>query len=216
MASPKDQRLPSGNLRVSRRRMVKGAAAAAVAVPLAAVAGRMGPLGSREQFLAMAQAAAIQFDLVPSGIAALFPDATATVYITPGDTADDVQVVAQNMPPNITFTCYFLQSPTKPFGAAQYCMDLKTDSYGYGTAFFHGITLQAYAMVAENAGTSDDQSGSASGTQLEHFGMWFSSLDDAKTVLNNPALTGTPFDGGSPPAHAGPQAMNDGSADPKF
>jgi hypothetical protein len=35
-------------------------------------------------------------------------------------------------------------------------------------------------------------------------------------VLQNPALTGTPFDGGSPPAHAGPQAMNDGSPDPKF
>jgi hypothetical protein len=196
--------------------MVKGAAAAAVAVPLGVVASRIGPFKSYEQFLAMAQTAPIQFNLVPSGIAALFPNAAATVYITPGDLADDVQVVAQNMPPNITFTCYFIQSPTKPFGSCQYCMDLKTDSYGYGTAYFHGITQQAYAMVAESAGVSDDQSGSASGTQLEHFGMWFSSLDDAKTVLNNPALTGTPFDGGSPPAHAGPQAMNDGSPDPKF
>ncbi|MHB8575971.1 MAG: twin-arginine translocation signal domain-containing protein [Dehalococcoidia bacterium] len=206
----------TGSVRLSRRNAVKGAAAAAVAVPLGAMAGRVGPFGSHAQFLAMAQAAPIQFDLVPSGIKDLFPSATATVYITPGDTADDVQVVAQNMPPNLTFTCYFLQSPTKPFGFAQYCMDLKTDSYGYGTTSFHGITQQAYAMVAESAGVSDDQSGSASGTQLEHFGMWFSSLDDAITVLNNPALTGTPFDGGTPPAHAGPQAMNDGSPDPKF
>jgi hypothetical protein len=216
MQSGHQPRIRLGDRRISRRGMVKGAAAAAVAVPLGAAASRFGPYGSHERFLAMAQAAPIQFDLVPSGIAALFPTATATVYITPGDLADDVQVIAQNLPPNITFTCYFIQSPTRPFGFVQYCMDLKTDAYGYGVTSFHGITQQAYAMVAESAGVSDDQSGSASGTQLEHFGMWFSSLDDAKTVLNNPALTGTPFDGGAPPAHAGPQAMNDGSPDPKF
>jgi hypothetical protein len=39
--------------------------------------------------------------------------------------------------------------------------------------------------------------------------MWFSELDVAKQVLGNPALTGTPFDGGGPPLHAGPQAMVD-------
>jgi hypothetical protein len=49
----------------------------------------------------------------------------------------------------------------------------------------------------------------ASGIQLEHLGMWFSDLKVAQTVLGNPALTGTPFDGGGPPQHAGPQAMVD-------
>ena len=202
--------------RLSRRSLVKGAVAAAAAVPLVGLSNRWGPFGSQDQFLAMAQAAPIQFNLVPSGLAALFPNATATVYITPGDTADDVQVVASNLPPGITFTCYFIESATKPFGHCQYCMDLKSDSYGSGMAYFHGITQQAYAMIAESAGTSTDQSGEASGTQLEHFGMWFSSLTDAQTVLNNPGLTGTPFDGGAPPAHAGPQAMSDGSTDPQF
>jgi hypothetical protein len=211
--------LPAGNnvsRLFSRRRMLAGAAATAAAVPLAA-ASSWGPWGSKDRFLAHAQAAPIQFTLVPSGIAALFPNATATVSITPGDLADDVQVVAQNLPPNITFTCFFIQSPTKPFGFCQYAMDLTTDSYGYGTTSFHGIVNQAFAMNAESAGQSDNfGDGPASGTQLEHFGMWFSSLADAQTVLQNPALTGTPFDGGSPPAHAGPQAMNDGSPDPKF
>lgn len=202
--------------RMSRRRWITGAAVVVAAAPLAA-SGGFGLLGSPEHFLAMAQAAPIQFNLVPSGLKTLFPNATATVSITPGDTADDVQVVAQNLPPNITFTCFFIQSPTKPFGACQYAMDLKTDSYGYGATSFHGIVTQAFAMVAESAGQSDNVGdGPASGTQLEHFGMWFSSLQDAQTVLNDPTLTGTPFDGGSPPAHAGPQAMNDGSPDPKF
>ena len=202
--------------RFSRRRLLAGAAATAVVAPLAA-ASNWGPWGSKERFLAYAQAAPIQFALVPTGIAALFPNATATVSITPGDLADDVQLVAQNLPPNITFTCFFIQSPTKPFGACQYAMDLKTDNYGYGTTSFHGITNQAFAMIAESAGQSDNfGDGPASGTQLEHFGIWFSSLQDAQTVLANPNLTGTPFDGGSPPAHAGPQAMSDGSPDPKF
>ena len=201
--------------RFSRRRLLAGAAATAAVAPLAA--SGWGPWGSKDRFLAYAQAAPIQFTLVPTGIAALFPNASATVSITPGDLADDVQVVAQNLPPNITFTCFFIESPTKPFGACQYAMDLKTDSYGYGTTSFHGITTQAFAMNAENAGQSDNfGDGPASGTQLEHFGIWFSSLQDAQTVLNNPNLTGTPFDGGSPPAHAGPQAMADSGADPKF
>lgn len=200
---------------VSRRTLVKGAAAFVAAAPLAGRGG-FGPFGSHARFLAHAQAAPIQFTLVPSGIKDLFPNATATVSITPGDLADDVQVVAQNMPPDTVFTCYFLQSPTRPFGAAQYCMDLKTDAYGYGTTFFHGITTGAYAMIAETPGESQNEDGPASGIQLEHFGMWFSSLEDAKKVLNNPNLTGTPFDAGTPPLHAGPQAMNDGSPDPKF
>jgi len=138
---PGTSRTGGGGL-ISRRSMIKGAAALAAGVPLA-MKTSWGPYGSKEHFLAMAQAAPIQFDLVPSGLKDLFPTATATVYITPGDTADDVQVVAQNMPPNITFTCFFIQSPTKPFGACQYCMDLKTDAYGYGTTSFHGITTQA-------------------------------------------------------------------------
>jgi hypothetical protein len=46
--------------------------------------------------------------------------------------------------------------------------------------------------------------------------MWFSSLQDAKTVLKNANLTGTPFDGGNPPLHAGPQAMTDGQSAPVF
>src|SRR6185312_1731090 len=104
--------LPAGNnvsRLFSRRRMLAGAAATAAAVPLAA-ASSWGPWGSKDRFLAHAQAAPIQFTLVPSGIATLFPSATATVSITPGDLADDVQVVAQNLPPNITFTCFFIQS----------------------------------------------------------------------------------------------------------
>jgi hypothetical protein len=46
--------------------------------------------------------------------------------------------------------------------------------------------------------------------------MWFSSLQDAQRILNDTTLKGTPFDGGNPPLHAGPQAMTDGQTDPVF
>jgi hypothetical protein len=120
------------------------------------------------------------------------------------------------MPPDITFTIFFIEHATKPFGNAEYVADLHTRDDGSGDVTFQAITLVAFAMNSDSPGTSTDQSGSASGIQLEHLGMWFSSLQDAQKVLNDSTLKGTPFDGGNPPLHAGPQAMTDGQTAPVF
>jgi hypothetical protein len=73
----------------------------------------------------------------------------------------------------------------------------------------------AFAADARNAAVkSADQSGDASGIQLEHVGMWFDGVKAARQVLNNPNLPGTPFDGGGGELHAGPQAMTDGQTLP--
>ncbi len=93
---------------------------------------------------------------------------------------------------------------------------MHTRDDGSGEISFQCITLVAFAADARNPGVSQDQSGQASGVQLEHLGMWFSSLQDAQKVLNNNTLKGTPFDGGNPPLHAGPQAMTDGQTAPVF
>ena len=162
----------------------------------------------------------VQFPLFPSGIKAAFPKATGVVTIVQGNPAislfDSVTVDVSNMPPDITFTIFFIEHATKPFGNAEYVSDLHTRSDGSGEVSFQAITLVAFAMNSDNPGTSQDQSGQASGVQLEHLGMWFSSLQDAQTVLKNAKLTGTPFDGGNPPLHAGPQAMTDGQTAPVF
>lgn len=162
----------------------------------------------------------IQFPLFPSGVKTAFPKATGVVTIVQGNPAvslfDTVTVDVSNMPPDITFTIFFIEHANKPFGNAEYVADLHTRSDGTGDVTFQTITLVAFAMDSGNPGTSTDQSGSASGIQLEHLGMWFSSLQDAQKVLNNNALTGTPFDGGNPPLHAGPQAMTDGQTSPVF
>src|SRR5229473_14321 len=156
----------------------------------------------------------IQFPLFPSGLKKVFPNASGVVTIVQGNPAvslfETVTVDVQHMPPDTTFTIFFIELANKPFGHAEYVADLHTRIDGSGEVTFQAITLVAFAMDASNPGTSQDQSGAASGTQLEHLGMWFSSLQDAQTVLKNTALTGTPFDGGNPPRHAGPQAMTDG------
>jgi hypothetical protein len=162
----------------------------------------------------------IQFQLFPSGVKPLFPNATGVVTIVEGNPAislfDTVTVDVSNMPANTTFTIFFIQSATKPFGNAEYVADLHTRDNGSGDVTFQAITLVAFAMDSSNPGTSQDQSGSASGIQLEHLGMWFASLQDAQKALKNTSLKGTPFDGGNPPLHAGPQAMTDGQTSPVF
>jgi len=160
----------------------------------------------------------IQFPLFPSGVKKLFPNATGVVTIVQGNPAvslfETVTVDVSNMPPDTTFTIFFIEQATKPFGHVEYVADLHTRDNGKGDVTFQAITLVAFAADAQNPGTSQDQSGQASGIQLEHLGMWFSSLQDAQKILNDTTLKGTPFDGGNPPLHAGPQALTDGQTAP--
>ena len=163
----------------------------------------------------------IQFPLFPSGVKKAFPKASGVVTIVEGNPAaslfDSVTVDVSAMPPDTTFTIFFIELANKPFGHVEYVADLHTRDNGSGEASFQAITLVAFA--ADNrtpTTTSADQSGQASGIQLEHLGMWFSSLADAQKALNDPTLKGTIFDGGSPPMHAGPQALTDGQTNPVF
>jgi hypothetical protein len=163
----------------------------------------------------------VQFPLVPSGIKALFPNAKGLVTIVRGNRdnaiADTVTVDVQNMPPNITFTIFYIEIATKPFGNVEYVADLTTRGDGSGETVLQNIAFVSFAMDARSPGTSlDGQEGITSGINLEHMGMWFSSLQDAQKVLNDNTLKGTIFDGGNPPLHAGPQAMTDGQTAPVF
>jgi hypothetical protein len=163
----------------------------------------------------------VQFPLFPSGIKQAFPQATGLVTIVRGDRnnafSDTVTVDVQNMPPNITFTIFYIEFASKPFGNVEYVADLTTRGDGSGETIFQNIAFVAFAMDARNPGTSQERTeGTTSGINLEHMGMWFSQLQDAEKVLNDDTLKGTIFDGGNPPLHAGPQAMTDGQTAPVF
>lgn len=156
----------------------------------------------------------IQFPLQPSSIKTLFPNATGLVTVMQGNPAisvfDTVIVDVQNMPPNVKFTVFLTELAGKPFGHAEYVGDVITRGDGSGEGIFHLIAFVAFAADNRTPTTSADQSGDASGIQLEHLGMWFDGNDVARQVLKDPTLGGTPFDGGFTAMHAGPQAMTDG------
>jgi hypothetical protein len=183
---------------------------------------REGKLASSVHILSsLGQTTIVQFPLVPSGLKQAFPNATGLVTIVRGDRnnafSDTIIVDVQHMPPNITFTIFYIELANKPFGNVEYVADLTTRGDGSGETIFQNIAFVAFAMDARNPGTSTDgQEGITSGTNLEHMGMWFSKLEDAQKVLNNTTLQGTIFDAGNPPLHAGPQAMTDGQTLPVF
>ncbi len=157
----------------------------------------------------------VQFPLFPVSIKKLFPDATALVTVIQGNPQtndfDTIVVDVQKMPPNQKFTVFFTELSAKPFGHAEYVGDVITRGDGSAESIFHLITFAVFAADARNSiVTSKDQSGDASGIQLEHVGMWFDGVKAARQVLNNPSIPGTPFDGGGGALHAGPQAMTDG------
>src|SRR5215469_2835072 len=163
----------------------------------------------------------VQFPLVPSGVKAAFPNAKGLVTIVRGNRdnaiADTVTVDVENMPPNITFTIFYIEIATKPFGNVEYVADLTTRGDGSGETVLQNIAFVAFAMDARSPGTSrDGQEGITSGINLEHLGLWFASLDDARRALKDDTLKGTIFDGGNPPLHAGAQAMTDGQTAPVF
>jgi len=182
-------------------------------------AGRLAP--TVHVLASMPPTTITQFPLVPSSIKQAFPQARGLVTIVRGDRnnafSDTVTVDVQHMPPNITFTIFYIEFASKPFGNVEYVADLTTRGDGSGETIFQNIAFVAFAMDARHPGTSlDGQEGITSGTNLEHMGMWFSQLQDAQKVLNDDTLQGTIFDGGSPPLHAGPQAMTDGQTAPVF
>ena len=159
----------------------------------------------------------VQFPLVPASIKGKFPNAKGLVTVFQNPQANDfdtLTVNVENMPPNVKFTVFLTELSAKPFGHAEYVGDLITRGDGTGESTFHLIVFVAFAADARQNVTSADQSGDASGIQLEHVGMWFDGVGNARDVLGDPTIAGTPFDGGGGALHAGPQAMTDGQTLP--
>ena len=90
----------------------------------------------------------IQFPLFPSGIKQAFPQAAGLVTIVRGDRnnafSDTVTVDVQNMPPNITFTIFYIEFANKPFGNVEYVADLTTRGDGSGETIFQNIAYVAF------------------------------------------------------------------------
>jgi hypothetical protein len=147
---------------------------------------------------------------VPSGLAKTFPQASGVVTINSGSLNDTVTVDVAHMPPNVTFTIFFTELRTQPFGNAEFVSELRTGNDGTGRVTFSCMAFEAMVVDGRHPNiTTRDGKELSSGLQLEHVGLWFDDLKVAQQVLHDRTLKGTPFDGGDPPLHAGPQAMVD-------
>jgi hypothetical protein len=148
--------------------------------------------------------APVRFKLVPSGLAKAFP------RVNGGSLNDAVTVDVAHMPPNTTFTIFLTELRTQPFGQAEFVSELRTGNDGTGKVTFGCMAFEAMVVDGRHPNiTTLDGKERVSGVQLEHLGLWFDDLKVAQKVLHDPKLKGTPFDGDSPPLHAGPQAMVD-------
>ena len=188
----------------------------AVRTPTFAKAGQLAP--TVKVLASAAPTLILQFPLSPASLRARFPDATGLVTVTEGQPEgsafDTVTVTVDKMPPHTKYTVFLTESSATPFGHAEYLGDLFTRDDGSGESTFRAIVLAAFAADNRTPGVSNDESGQASGIQLEHLGLWFDSIDAARTTLQDPKTAPTPFDGGPTPQHAGPQAMTDGQTLP--
>jgi hypothetical protein len=151
-----------------------------------------------------------RFGLVPSGIAKAFPHASGAVTINGGSLNDTVTVEVAHMPPNTTFAIFFTELRTQPIGNAEFVSEVRTGNDGTGKVTFSCKATEAMVLDGRTPNiTTHDGKEVVSGVHLEHVGLWFDNLKAAQKVLHDPKLKGTPFDGGSPPLHAGPQALVD-------
>jgi hypothetical protein len=193
-----------------------GAAAATPRVPEFGASGTEAP--SVKVLSTLDPTTIIQFPLsATDDVKAKFGQASGLVTVVrAGDGVDSDIVIVDvfDMPPETKFTVFLTETSAKPFGRAEYVGDVLTRDDGTGESTFHLIALEAFAADNRNPGQSTDQSGDASGVQLEHLGVWFDAIDSARDALGDPGLAGTAFDGGPPPLHGGPQVLTDGQDKP--
>jgi len=194
--------------------------------PVAPAASK--PAGSAPQKLSLAptvqvlssapQSTILQFPLVPAAIRAAYPGAAGVVTVVEGyqgvSLTDSVTVDVYRMPASTTFTVFLTELANAPFGHFQYVADLYTGPDGTGETTFRAKVIGAYAADARDPGLSTGLDGLVSGYELQHVGLWFASVADARAALHDATLKGTPFAPGSPPLHAGPLAMTDGQTAP--
>ena len=116
---------------------------------------------------------------------------------------DVIKIDASGLPPKTSFTAFFLEIPTAPFGAAEYFGDVNTDRYGKAHAEFELIVQEAFASTLVD--------GKRVRVDLNHMGMWFADPAGDDFCLGKGGGAVTPFDGDN---EAGVQVFNSANSLP--
>ena len=140
--------------------------------------------------------------------------AGARVTVTPLGPVEEMDITAENLPPNTEFDLFVIQVPNKPFGLAWYQGDLESDAQGVAKGTFKGrfnIETFIVAQGIEQAPHVHDKPPfpDASSNPVTdpvhtfHLGLWFN--DPADAVKAGCPNSVTPFNGDH---NAGIQALS--------
>jgi hypothetical protein len=132
------------------------------------------------------------FNLTPASntIGNCLPDAKARVTVFPKEDVrgvDTIEVKAEGLTANTTFTVFLTELPAPPFGAAEYVGEFTTNAAGRGSLRVDTVVDEAFSSTL--VGTERVRK------ELNHVVIWFAD-PDADDVCPGPitAVT-TPFDG---------------------
>ena len=136
--------------------------------------------------------APFRFSLVPASdtIATCLPNAAATVTVLPKEESrgvDTLDLKAEGLPRNTTFSVFLTELPGSPFGAAQYIGEFTTNAAGRGSVRVDATIEEAFASTVVN--------GVRVRQELNHIVLWFAdpSADDFCFAPATGPIT--PFDG---------------------
>jgi hypothetical protein len=134
----------------------------------------------------------LSFNLTPSSdtIAACLPNATAKVTVFSKEDirgVDTLDLKAEGLPPNTSFTVFLTELPAAPFGAVEYIGEFTTNAAGRGSLRVDAVIEQAFSSTL--VGSVRDR------RELNHVVIWFAD-PEADNFCFAPELgPTTPFDG---------------------
>jgi hypothetical protein len=150
-------------------------------------------VGTALTFSAVAQnPAPLSFNLTPASntIGNCLPDAKARVTVFPKEDVrgvDTLELKAEGLTANTTFTVFLTELPTAPFGAAEYVGEFTTNTAGRGSLRVDTVVNEAFSSTLVGSDRVR--------RELNHVVIWFAD-PVADDVCPGPLTTvTTPFDG---------------------
>jgi hypothetical protein len=123
-------------------------------------------------------------------IAACLPHAAATVIVLPkeeGRGVDTLDLKAEGLPPNTSFTVFLTEQPDLPFGASQYIGEFTTNAAGIGSVRVYTVINEAFASTIVG--------GTRVRADLNHVVLWFADPAGDDVCFGPGRGPVTPFDG---------------------
>ena len=138
--------------------------------------------------VAQAQSAEpFRFSLVATS-ATCFPNASATVTVFPKEEdrgVDTLDLKAEGLPPNTSFTVFLTELAEFPFGASEYIAEFTTNAAGRGSVRVDAVIQEAFAFDGNTRVRK----------ALNHVVVWFADPKDDDVCFGPGGGPVTPFDG---------------------